>query len=562
MSGHDSQSVWQPLRRWVSIAAILLSLFAISCDQLFDAATDTANGLLSVFEIVAYLVFGGGVALELGLLLLIASALWQGQPRRLLVAAVAALICGAVHLRLATLFIAAIISRRDGIPLQESLFAYALIIPVASMVLSASGMLLARIPALSRTPKQLSVLGFALALLAGIATGVLITAQLVKGIPPGIPSGSAVVSISSSDTHHCALTTKGTVLCWGNNRQGQLGNGRLRRRMMPPSEVLTLDQTSAVVTGEHFSCALRSGQVLCWGENPRGMFGTDFPTESDLPKALSGTDAAIEIVARDNRLWIRTESGQIIQMPSHELLFGQAEKGEPDVVPADTVQFAPGNTFWCALGSSGGLTCRPYGNSFERIHPPFAPKTSTLRSIVALSDVVCGLQANGQVVCGNPKNIHKARAERIRVCQIPYLMRALAERHMAQREHPEAENVPMPALGDNCEEALESAQGAGAAPTLAPLPGITDATAITVIDNHLCVSSIGQGVRCGTAPRRADAPELTDTLPMVPNHTVPVFSNQTRTCVQPTPTKLSCWKGAVGESEAQILKHLTPDIPR
>ncbi len=180
MSGHDSQPVWQPLRRWITIAATLLLLFAIGCDQLFDAATDTANGLLSAFEIVAYLVFGGGVALELGLLLLIAIALWQGQPRRFLVAAVAALICGAVHLRLATLFIAEIISRKDGIPLQESLFAYALIIPAASMVLSASGMLLARIPVLSRTPKQVSVVAFALALLACLATGGLITAQLVK----------------------------------------------------------------------------------------------------------------------------------------------------------------------------------------------------------------------------------------------------------------------------------------------------------------------------------------------------------------------------------------------
>lgn len=555
MSGHDARSMWQPLRRWVTLAATLFALFAIGCDQLYDAVTDTADGFLSAIEMVAYLVFGGGVAMELGLLLLIAIALWQGQPRRLLIAA-AALGCGVVHVRLATLFIAEIISRRDGIPLQESLFAYALIIPAASTVLIASGMLLTRIPALSRTPKQVSVLAFALAFLACLATGSLITAQLIKGIPPGIPSGSVVESISSSDTHHCALTAKGTVLCWGNNRKGQLGNGRRRKRMMPASEVVTLDKASAVVTGEHFSCALRSSQVLCWGDNPRGMFGADFPTESDLPKAIGETDATIEIVARDNRLWMRTESGRIIQMPSHELLFGQAEKGEPDVVPLDTIQFAPGNTFWCALRSSGSLVCRPYGSSFERIHPPFVPKTSTLRSIVALPEVVCGLQANGQVVCGNPQSIHKARAERIRVCQLPYLVRAMAKRHMAQRENSEAESVPMPALGDNCEEELENAQGAAAAPTLTVLPGITDATAITVSDDVLCVSSLGQGVRCGAGARSVKLPELTESLPVLPNHPVPVFSNKTLSCVHPTPAKLFCWKGAVGKSEAQILKHL------
>ena len=51
-------------------------------------------------------------------------------------------------------------------------------------------------------------------------------------------------------------------------------------------------------------------------------------------------------------------------------------------------------------------------------------------------------------------------------------------------------------------------------------------------------------------------PELTESLPVLPNHPVPVFSNQTLSCVHPTPAKLFCWKGVVGKSEAQILKHL------
>ena len=68
------------------------------------------------------------------------------------------------------------------------------------------------------------------------------------------PSSGIGITVSSGGAHYCALHGRnGSILCWGENEQGQASPPRTGRY-------------TAIVSGETHSCALRTdGAVVCWG---------------------------------------------------------------------------------------------------------------------------------------------------------------------------------------------------------------------------------------------------------------------------------------------------------
>jgi alpha-tubulin suppressor-like RCC1 family protein len=84
------------------------------------------------------------------------------------------------------------------------------------------------------------------------------------GLPvSGFPGD--VMSIAEDDSHSCALTARGSVLCWGLNPFGQLGDGTTEDRFQP-SQVLGLPAVDQISVGTHNSCARSSdGSGYCWG---------------------------------------------------------------------------------------------------------------------------------------------------------------------------------------------------------------------------------------------------------------------------------------------------------
>ncbi|HXK18886.1 MAG TPA: hypothetical protein VNG33_13840 [Polyangiaceae bacterium] len=93
-----------------------------------------------------------------------------------------------------------------------------------------------------------------------------------------------VAQIVAGGYHTCVLFTSGTVKCWGENSDGQLGYGdvlQTRGSSIVPASFGTVEvSASATVTalslcaGEKHTCALLSdGSVKCWGSNARGQLG-------------------------------------------------------------------------------------------------------------------------------------------------------------------------------------------------------------------------------------------------------------------------------------------------
>jgi hypothetical protein len=116
--------------------------------------------------------------------------------------------------------------------------------------------------------------------------------------------GRRALAISAGGFHTCVLTTAGTVGCWGDNSDGQLGIGTNATRGDGAGEmgsalqfaaVSGTEKAVAVTAGNIHTCAVpESGGVRCWGLNGQGQLGTgDTASRGDGPGEMG--DALVEV---------------------------------------------------------------------------------------------------------------------------------------------------------------------------------------------------------------------------------------------------------------------------
>ncbi len=119
-------------------------------------------------------------------------------------------------------------------------------------------------------------------------------------------SGKKIVSISTGDFVTCAISADNLIFCWGTNGAGQLGIGSWGGTSDIPvavnmAGVLAGKTIKAVSVGEMHVCALAADrvgalgtQVYCWGNNTDGQLGDGSDTSSNVPVAVltAGTPLA------------------------------------------------------------------------------------------------------------------------------------------------------------------------------------------------------------------------------------------------------------------------------
>ena len=94
---------------------------------------------------------------------------------------------------------------------------------------------------------------------------------------PVLALGRAV-ALAVGGNHGCALREDGVVLCWGENLEGQLGDGTVSKPLgyrTVPQPVADLAGVEGLWAGWAHTCARTSEGMRCWGRNDSLQLGAE-----------------------------------------------------------------------------------------------------------------------------------------------------------------------------------------------------------------------------------------------------------------------------------------------
>ena len=279
----------------------------------------------------------------------------------------------------------------------------------------------------------------------------------------GIKDG---IDIATGAEHSCALREDGAISCWGNNRNGQLGNGQSADDLTNnsanssvPVEVVGITDATAIVAGTDHSCALREGGTIsCWGRNSHGQLGNGTENNSSLPVGVEGiTDVTAIATGGDHSCALR-EDGSVSCWGTNR--YGQLGNGTENSssVPVevegitDATSIAAGENHSCALHQNGTMSCwgtNRYGQlgngqSGENANSSVPVRVAgiTDATAIAASSGSCALREDGTISCWSASEFGAQDGEQI-------------------------------------EEDTDSSE-------IVQVAGITDATAVTTSNSHSC----------------------------------------------------------------------------
>jgi alpha-tubulin suppressor-like RCC1 family protein len=181
-------------------------------------------------------------------------------------------------------------------------------------------------------------------------------------IPIQVSGLSGMTAIAAGNNFTVALKNDGTVWIWGGNSNGQLGNGTMTDSYIP-IQVSGLSGMTAIAAGNNFTVALKNdGTVWTWGGNSNGQLGNGTTTDSHIPVQVSGVSGlsnVIGVTAGYNHTVALMNNGVVWAWGSNSN--GQLGNGTttdsntPLVVGglSTIMAIAAGNNFTIALQNSG-----------------------------------------------------------------------------------------------------------------------------------------------------------------------------------------------------------------
>ena len=245
---------------------------------------------------------------------------------------------------------------------------------------------------------------------------------------PGFQEGSIYSNdtISSGESHTCAILDNGSVSCWGENLVGEIGDGTNVKRT-EPTQTMSLGNgrtAVAVSAGQYHTCAiLDNGSVSCWGHNNKGQLGDGTNTDRYTPALTSSLGigrTAVAISSGGSFTCVILDDGNVSCWGKNTYgNLGDGTTVSARYTPAQTASLGVGRTavaissgweYACALLDDGTVSCwgsnyrGELGNSAygDRYTPSPTASFGTGRTAVAISSgetAACAILDNGSVSC-------------------------------------------------------------------------------------------------------------------------------------------------------------------
>ena len=248
------------------------------------------------------------------------------------------------------------------------------------------------------------------------------TTQAFKNTPVTVTNLSGAKQVAMGYNHACAITQTGVVSCWGDNNNGQLGDGTQTQRLQAtPVLGLAAKATQLALTYQSSCALLETGNIQCWGSNSQGELGVGkqiTPIRSLSPQTLTlGSNLkAKRIVAGKNHLcaisqndslfcWGANEVGQLGSSSSAAVVYQATQ-----VSLAGSVQtVAAGFGHSCAATTNtvscwGDNSFAQLGNNVSSTTPVTSPVTvlgltKTIDSLTLGKDHSCAVTTDDKTYC-------------------------------------------------------------------------------------------------------------------------------------------------------------------
>lgn len=204
------------------------------------------------------------------------------------------------------------------------------------------------------------------------------------GLSSGLPSGSQrFASASVGYGHVCALTSGGTVLCWGDNRWGQVSTEPGGLVLTPVTAIPLPMKATEISAGGKVSCAIvASADIYCWGDSLAGL------------RRIASSHDVLELRAGDPTCAITA---------THGVRCWAVLGGTPtDVASGPLRQLGVGRIISCALQGDSTAVCWPSDLAAAPVPVPGGFKFVSLSVGGAHA---CGTDVAGTVRCWGSNNV-------------------------------------------------------------------------------------------------------------------------------------------------------------
>ena len=227
--------------------------------------------------------------------------------------------------------------------------------------------------------------------------------------------------IAAGDKHTCAIALDDIIWCWGDNRTSQLGSSDFGDNFsLTPIQTTALPGSRVahrIVAGANHTCVLATDEtVWCWGDNGNGNLGDgsflnqDHPVQAVLGETATtisagGAHTCVLLVIGTVTCFGSNSTGQIGLTP------GTAPNPTPTAVTLETMatHVTAGEEFTCVLlttaavhcfgdNSAGQLGSGSIGSARET-PGAVAGLTGTVVDVTAGASHSCAVMSTGQVRC-------------------------------------------------------------------------------------------------------------------------------------------------------------------